>query len=73
MRLKNRGNVFQRVYYEIDEDNAEAFVKNTFNCVYHPMGICAMGPRDRCGVVDERVLVHRTSNLRVVDASVFQL
>ena len=73
MHFNDRGNAFQPGYYELNEDIVEASGKNTFSCVYHPMGTCAMGPRDRCVVVDERVLVHRTSNLRVVDASVFQL
>ena len=37
------------------------------------MGTCAMGLRDQGGVVDEKMLVHGTSNLRVVDASVFPM
>ena len=73
MHLKDRGSVFQPGYYELNEDNVEAFVKNNFSCVYHPMGTCAMGLRDRCGVVDEKMLVHGTGNLRVVDASIFPL
>ena len=71
--LKDAGNVFQPGYYELNEANVEAFVKNTFTSEYHPMGTCAMGLRDQGGVVDERMLVHGTSNLRVVDASVFPL
>lgn len=71
--LKDGGNVFQPGFYELNEGNVEAFVKNTFTSEYHPMGTCAMGLRDQGGVVDERMLVHGTSNLRVVDASVFPL
>ena len=71
--LKDGGNVFQPGFYELSEGNVEAFVKNTFTSEYHPMGTCAMGLRDQGGVVDERMLVHGTSNLRVVDASVFPL
>ena len=51
----------------------EAFVRNSFSSEYHPMGTCAMGPRKEGGVVSERMMVHGTSNLRVVDASVFPL
>ncbi len=71
--LKDGGNVFQPGFYELNEGNVEAFVKNTFTSEYHPMGTCAMGLRDQGGVIDERMLVHGISNLRVVDASVFPL
>ncbi len=71
--LKDGGSVFQPGFYELNEGNVEAFVKNTFTSEYHPMGTCAMGLRDQGGVVDEMMLVHGTSNLRVVDASVFPL
>ena len=71
--LKEGGHVFQPGFYELDEQNVEAFVKNSFSSEYHPMGTCAMGPREEGGVVSERMVVHGTSNLRVVDASVFPL
>lgn len=38
---------------------------------YHPSGTCAMMPEELGGVVNERLVVHGTRNLRVVDASVF--
>ena len=71
--LKGNGKVFQPGYYELNEGNVEAFVKNSFSSEYHPMGTCAMGPKHEGGVVDERLRVHGTQNLRVVDASVFPL
>lgn len=40
---------------------------------YHPCGSCAMMPKELGGVVNERLIVHGTCNLRVVDASVFPL
>lgn len=71
--LKDGGYVFQPGFYELDESNVEAFVKNSFSSEYHPIGTCAMGPQHEDGVVDERLKVHGTRNLRVVDASVFPL
>jgi choline dehydrogenase len=38
---------------------------------HHACGTCAIGPRDRDGVVDSRFRVHGTRGLRVVDASIF--
>ena len=46
----------------------EAIVSN-----YHPSGSCAMMPKELGGVVNERLTVHGTQNLRIVDASVFPL
>ncbi|KAL1615622.1 hypothetical protein SLS54_008889 [Diplodia seriata] len=43
-----------------------------FTC-FHPAGTCAMMPRELGGVVDSRLVVHGTRNVRVVDASVFPL
>ena len=36
----------------------------------HPLGTAAMMPRDLGGVVNEKLTVYGTSNIRVVDASV---
>ena len=40
---------------------------------YHPCGTCAMKPRDVGGVVDSRMRVYSTKNLRVCDASIFPM
>ncbi|KAK3336353.1 GMC oxidoreductase [Cercophora scortea] len=47
-----------------------AYVLNSVLSIYHPMGTAAMLPRADGGVVDARLKVHGTANLRVVDASV---
>ncbi|EXJ81955.1 hypothetical protein A1O1_08022 [Capronia coronata CBS 617.96] len=40
---------------------------------WHPVGTCSMLPRDAGGVVDAKLKVYGTTNVRVVDASVFPL
>lgn len=52
------------------DEKWEAFVKNNVNTFYHPVGTCAMLPREDGGVVDSNLTVYGTTNLRVVDASV---
>lgn len=49
------------------------FALNTSASIFHPVGTCAMLPLAKGGVVDERLVVHGTTNLRVVDASVIPL
>lgn len=40
---------------------------------FHPVGSCAMLPRDKGGVVDEKLKVHGVKGLRVCDASIFPM
>ncbi|KAK4039720.1 pyranose dehydrogenase 3 [Parachaetomium inaequale] len=54
---------------QTDEDWRE-YVRNTTLTVFHPMGTAAMLPRKDGGVVDSRLMVYGTANLRVVDASI---
>ncbi|KAI1741169.1 glucose-methanol-choline oxidoreductase-like protein [Xylaria scruposa] len=59
-----------------DISNVEAmkeYLKKTAMSSWHPTSTCAMLPLDKGGVVNERLVVHRTSNLRVVDASIFPI
>jgi choline dehydrogenase-like flavoprotein len=46
------------------------YVLNQGGLVSHTVGTCAIGPNDD-DVVDERLRVRGTRNLRVVDASIF--
>lgn len=71
--LKNEGTVFQPGYRRLTEQNVAEQVRATFSSEYHPIGTCAMQPAHKGGVVDERLRVHGTKNLRVVDASIFPL
>lgn len=71
--LKNGGTVFQPGYQRLTEQNVADQVRATFSSEYHPIGTCAMQPAHKGGVVDERLRVYGTKNVRVVDASIFPL
>jgi choline dehydrogenase len=49
------------------------YTKQNSGTEYHPLGTCAMLPRDKGGVVDTSLLVYGSSNLRVIDASIMPL
>lgn len=46
------------------------FVGKTMETFFHSVGTCSMLPKNDGGVVDENLIVHGTSNLRVVDVSI---
>lgn len=48
----------------------EAFTKNSTLTIWHPIGTCAMMPKENGGVVDSRLRVYGVKGLRVVDASI---
>ncbi|KAI9455778.1 GMC oxidoreductase [Lactarius psammicola] len=50
-----------------------AWIKQFTNSIAHTSGTCSMLPRDKGGVVDPRLKVYGTHNLRVVDLSVLPL
>lgn len=52
------------------EEAKEATALNTVT-EYHPIGTCNMVPREKGGVVDNKCKVYGTTNVRVVDASIF--
>ncbi|KAH8649870.1 hypothetical protein BX600DRAFT_387997 [Xylariales sp. PMI_506] len=56
-----------------DLENAREVVRQAQISVFHVCGTAPMMPRDQGGVVSERLVVHGTKNLRVVDASIFPL
>lgn len=51
----------------------EQWARSNTLSIYHPLGSCAMLPRNESGVVDATLLVYGTSNLRIVDASVIPI
>ncbi|OOQ82347.1 glucose dehydrogenase [Penicillium brasilianum] len=56
-----------------DLDSAKRYIRDTATTTYHSCGTAAMLPRESGGVVDERLRVYGTANLRVCDASIFPL
>lgn len=54
-------------------EKAKELCKELILSVYHVSGTCAMMPQEDGGVVDPKLKVYGTTNLRVVDASIFPL
>ncbi|KAI9823826.1 MAG: hypothetical protein M1819_001127 [Sarea resinae] len=57
----------------LELDAAKELVRRRQMTTFHPSGSCAMMSRELGGVVSDRLIVHGTKNLRVVDASIFPL
>lgn len=60
--------LFPGIQVQHDED-IHAFIRNTAETLYHPVGTCKMG-NDAMSVVNSRLQVHGVQGLRVVDASI---
>lgn len=71
--LKKNGRRIPSGTYIMDLASAKTLSAETIRSNFHPCGTCAMMPRDIGGVVDERLMVHGTTNLRIVDASIIPL
>ena len=56
-----------------DLEGAKKYVLDTALTAYHTCGTAAMLPKEKGGVVDEKLVVYGTNNLRLVDASIFPL
>ena len=54
-------------------EEAKQYLVDTAKTTYHCCGTCSMRPKDQGGVVDDKLIVWGTQNLRVVDASIFPL
>ncbi|EXF83835.1 GMC oxidoreductase [Colletotrichum fioriniae PJ7] len=71
--LQGEGTVFQPGYHELTAANVEEWIRGSMQSEYHPCGTCAMLPRSKGGMVDERFRVYGVKGLRVVDASILPL
>ncbi|KAK1037535.1 hypothetical protein LTS16_012756 [Friedmanniomyces endolithicus] len=60
-------------YDALTLERAEQLVQAHSSTNYHPCGTCGMMPESMGGVVDARLKVYGTSNVRVVDASVMPI
>lgn len=58
---------------QLDLESAKRFLRETATTNYHPCGTCSMLPEKDGGVVDPRLRVYGTANVRVVDASIFPI
>lgn len=56
-----------------DLEDARRIARERLFTAFHPSGTCAMLPREEGGVVDSRLRVHGSANIRVVDASIFPI
>jgi choline dehydrogenase-like flavoprotein len=68
--LKPGGKRNHPTAYVKDLKAARDYARTTASTGYHPVSTCVMLPREKGGVVNERLIVYGTTNLRVVDASV---
>ncbi|KAL8946303.1 MAG: hypothetical protein Q9222_007281 [Ikaeria aurantiellina] len=71
--LKNNGTVLAPPLTDINATNVQSLFDTSLITGWHVVGSCAMMPRDQGGVVDPRLRVYGTKNLRVVDASIVPL
>lgn len=71
--LKKNGRRIPSEKHIGDLESAKALSAETITSNFHPCGTCAMMPRELGGVVNERLIVHGTTNVRIVDASIIPL
>ncbi|KAA1477085.1 GMC oxidoreductase [Dentipellis sp. KUC8613] len=55
------------------DEELKKWIKTTAGTTFHTAGSCSMLPREDNGVVDNRLKVYGTANIRVVDLSVLPL
>lgn len=54
-------------------EKAKSYIRETALTDNHPVGTCAMLPREKGGVVDNRLRVYGVQRLRIVDSSIMPL
>ena len=71
--LQGNGTVFVPPLKEVTDDTVRDLINVGFGTGWHIVGSCAMMPRDQGGVVDNKLKVYGTKNVRVIDASIVPL
>ena len=71
--LKPNGKRNAEDAFMTDLSAAKRYLRATVASNWHPTSTCSMMPKSLGGVVNEQLFVHGTTNLRVVDASIFPL
>lgn len=71
--LQGNGTVLVPPLKEINDETVKDLINAGFITGWHVVGSCAMMPRDQGGVVDPRLKVYGTKNVRVIDASIVPL
>lgn len=76
--LKGNGTVYAPPFTEINETSVRDLINSLFITGWHvaggvPMMPRAMMPRDQGGVLDPRLMVYGTKNVKVVDTSIAPL
>ena len=62
---------WEHVPFDASEETMSDILKRGVGTEYHYSGTCAMMPREMGGLVDANLTVYGTSNLRVIDSSIF--
>ncbi|KAF5376477.1 hypothetical protein D9615_008621 [Tricholomella constricta] len=63
--------VHEDIKYTAEDDKAiDDWISDHVETTWHSLGTCAMKPREEGGVVDGRLNVHGTQNLKCVDLSI---
>ncbi|PPJ52040.1 hypothetical protein CBER1_09828 [Cercospora berteroae] len=61
----------ERIEYSEEDDKAiEQRVREILSTTWHSLGTCKMAPKERNGVVDEKLSVHGLENLKLADLSI---
>lgn len=71
--LKPKGKRNHPDSFITDLESAKKYLRDTVTTAYHSCGTASMLPEGKGGVVNEKLLVYDTTNLRVCDASIFPL
>ncbi|KIY62258.1 GMC oxidoreductase [Cylindrobasidium torrendii FP15055 ss-10] len=55
------------------DEEWETWLKQNLGTEYHPRGSCSMLPKASGGVIDPKLFVYGTSNVRIADSSIFPI